>query len=317
MLKKILVILFLIFFYGTCNAATTIQQQPLTLILDWFANPNHAPLFVAQQQGYFKQQGLDVKFIAPAGPSDPPKLVAAGKADLAITYQPQLVMQVAQGLPLVRIATLINTPLNCLAVKADSNIKTIADLKGKRIGYSTDGVDTAMLTAMLAQHHLTPKDVTLINVNYDLVQALLSGNVDAVTGVMRNFELIEMQLAGHPARAFLAEENGMPSYDELVIVTNKAEVNDPRLPRFLTALTLGTQYLEKHPEESWQLFAKNHPELNNELNHRAWFATLPYFASQPAAFDQTRYQNLALFLQQQGLIKTVPKVGDYAVKLGD
>src|SRR5437879_3195671 len=117
------------FIYSTTEAA-----EKLTVLLDWFANPDHAPLFVAAQQGYFKEVGLDVNLIGPADPSDPPKLVAAGKADIAITYEPQLIEQVEQGLPLIRIATLIDKPLACLAVLNNSSIKTIRDLKGKRIG---------------------------------------------------------------------------------------------------------------------------------------------------------------------------------------
>jgi len=314
LIKIILITILTTIFFNNSFAAPT-QLQPLTLVLDWFANPDHAPIFVAEQQGFFKQEGLDVKIITPADPNDPPKLVAAGKADLAITYQPQLVMQVAQGLPLTRIATLIATPLDCLAVNADSNIKAIADLKGKTIGYSSGAVDSAMLSVMLAQNGLSLKDVKLIDVNYDLTQALLTHRVDAIIGIMRNFELIELQLAGHPARAFYAEENGMPTYDELVIVANNHNLNDPRLGKFVTALTMGTQYLMNHPDESWQLFAKQHPELNNNLNHQAWDATLPRFALRPAIFDYSEYNKLATFLQKQGLIKTVPATGSYAVIL--
>lgn len=287
---------------------------PLTIILDWYVNPDHAPLFVAQQQGFFKQHGLKVTFISPADPNDPPKLVAAGKADLAITYQPQLLMQVSEGLPLVRIATLIATPLSCIAVNNNSTIHSIADLKGKTIGYST-AIDRTTIAALLAQQQLSLQDVKLINVHFNLVQALLSGKVDAVTGVMRNFELIEMQLAQHPARAFYPEENSIPPYDELIIVTQRKELADPRLPQFLAALNQGAQYLVNHPEESWQLFAKNHPELNNELNKRAWFATLPRFALDPAALDPSRYQNFAHFLQKNHLINTIPPIATYAVTL--
>lgn len=313
-LKLIILALFALIFCSNSLAAQN-QLQPLTLVLDWFANPDHAPIFVAEQQGFFKQEGLDVKIITPADPNDPPKLVAAGKADLAITYQPQLVMQVAQGLPLTRIATLIATPLDCLAVNTDSNIKTLADLKGKTVGYSSGAVDSAMLSVMLAQHGLSLKDVKLIDVNYDLTQALLTHRVDAIIGVMRNFELIELQLAGHPARAFYAEENGMPTYDELVIVANNQHLNDPRLGKFVTALTMGTQYLINHPEDSWQLFAKEHLELNNNLNHQAWDATLPRFALRPAIYDKSEYDKLALFLQKQGLIKTVPSTKSYTAIL--
>src|SRR5258708_39959996 len=117
----------------TISPACGHAADKLTVILDWFVNPDHAPLIVAQEKGFFAEEGLDVQIIAPADPNDPPKLVAAGQADIAVSYQPQFQMQVGQGLPLVRIGTLIATPLNCLLVPADGPIKTIADLKGRKI----------------------------------------------------------------------------------------------------------------------------------------------------------------------------------------
>lgn len=310
-LFKLLVLLVTLLNMQLASADTT---KPLTLVLDWFTNPDHAPIYVAQQQGFFKQQGIEVNIINPADPSDGSKWVAAGKADLAVTYQPQLVIQVSQGLPLIRIATLIDNPLNCLAVSADSNIKKIADLKGKTIGYSSGAVDKATLNIMLEKNGLTINDIKLINVRYNLTQALLSGKVDAVTGIMRNFELIEMELVGKPARAFYVEENGMPSYDELVIVANHNHLHDSRLPKFVNALQQGAQYLKAHPENSWLQFAKNHPELNNELNHQAWAATIPYFSVAPANYDPVRYEKLALFLQQQSLIQCIPTLTNYVAK---
>lgn len=308
----------LICIYTNISFAQTNNQQhlqSLTVILDWFANPNHAPLFVAQQQGFFKKQGLDVKLIGPANSSDPPKLVAAGKADLAITYQPQLLLDVQQGLPLVRIATLIDKPLGCMAVKANSGIKSVRDLKGKSIGYSTDGVDSAMVRAMLAKHNLNLSDVKLINVNYDLTQALLSGKVDAVTGIGRNFELIQMKLAGFHALAFYPEDNGVPPYDELIIETNRKELNDPRLTKFLSALKQGEEYLQQYPQQSWQQFAQNHPELNNNLNRQAWFATLPAFAKDPASLNISKYNNFEKFMLNEHLITARIPINDYAASL--
>lgn len=301
-MKKILgLLLTIILVFSQAALAENKNQSPkkletLTIILDWFVNPDHAPLFVAQQQGYFRAQGLDVKFIAPADPSDPPKLVAVGKADIAVDYQPHLLLEIAQGLPLVQVGTLIATPLNCLAVLADGPIHTLRDLKGKRVGYSTGGIDSAMLQAMLQSQGLSLQDVQLVSVHYDLTQALLAKKVDAVTGLMRNFELIQLQLAGHPARAFYPEENGMPPYDELIYVASRDKRDDPRIAHFLTAVEQGVQYLVNHPQSSWQEFAKQHPELNNELNRQTWFATLPRFALRPAAKDPQRCQALTQYL---------------------
>ena len=300
---------------GLLAASPAVAAEKLTLMLDWFVNPDHAPIMVADKLGYFAERGLEVEIIAPADPNDPPKLVAAGQADIAISYQPQLHIQKDQGLPLTRIGTLVATPLNTLVVLDDGPIDKIADLKGGKIGFSVGGFEHALLVAMLARHGLTPDDVELINVNFALSPALLSGQVDAVIGAYRNFELNQLDLEGSPGRAFYPEEEGIPPYDELIFVANSEALADPRLPRFLDAIEAGTLYLLNHPDESFELFIDGRPELNDELNRRAWQDTLPRFALRPAALDTARYQRFAAFLEQQGLIKTPPPVVDYAVEI--
>jgi putative hydroxymethylpyrimidine transport system substrate-binding protein len=287
----------------------------LTVLLDWFVNPDHATLVVAQEKGFFAEAGLEVELIAPADPNDPPKLVSAGKADVAISYQPQLQIQVAAGLPLVRIATLVATPLNSLVVMADGPIRSIADLKGRKVGFSVGGFEDALLKAMLARHGLKLDDVTLVNVNFALSPALLAGQVDAVIGAFRNFELNQMDIEGRPGRAFFVEEEGVPAYDELVAVANKARLGEPKLGRFVAALERAAQYLVNHPAESWGLFVGRHKELDDELNRRAWRDTLPRFALRPAALDRGRYERFARFLKAQGLVKRLPPLADYAVEL--
>jgi putative hydroxymethylpyrimidine transport system substrate-binding protein len=296
-------------------ASPAAAADKLTLMLDWFVNPDHAPILVADKLGYFADRDLEVEIIAPADPNDPPKLVAAGQADIAISYQPQLHIQIDQGLPLTRIGTLVATPLNTLVALDDGPIDEIADLKGGKIGFSVGGFEHALLAAMLARHGLTPDDVELINVNFALSPALLSGQVDAVIGAYRNFELNQLDLEGSPGRAFYPEEEGVPAYDELIFIANSAKLDDPRLPRFLDAIEAGTLYLLNHPDESFQLFIEGRPELNDELNRLAWQDTLPRFALRPAAMDHARYERFAAFLEQQGLIKSPPPVEDYAVEL--
>ncbi len=297
--------------------ATPAQAQPqkLTLLLDWFVNPDHGPLFVAQERGYFGEAGLTVEMIAPTDPNDPPKLVAAGRADLAISYQPQLTIQAAEGLPLTRIATLVATPLNSLVTLRDGPVRSIADLKGRKIGFSVGGFEDALLKAMLEKHGLKLGDVTLININFALSPALLAGRVDAVIGAFRNFELNQLDIEGKPGRAFYVEEEGVPTYDELIVVANKARIGDPAFRRFVDAVERGTTWMINHPQEGFQLFIKGRKDLDNELNRRAWAATLPRFAHSPAALDRARYQRFAEFLKLQGLIKQVPAVESYAVEL--
>jgi len=288
----------------------------MTVLLDWFVNPDHAPLFVALEKGYFKERGLEVEFIAPANPNDPPKLVAAGKADIAVSYQPQHHMQVDQGLPLVRIATLVATPLNSLVVLEDSDIKTIADLKGKTVGYSVGGFETVLLKVMLEKEGLTLDDVTLVNVNFSLSPSLFTKKVDAVIGAFRNFELNQMDIEKRPGRSFFVEELGVPAYDELILVANKDRVADENLRKFVDAVEAGAQFLVNHPKASWELFVRGErKDLDDELNRRAWRDTLPRFALRPGALDQNRYKMFAEFLQEQKVVEKSPSLSDYAVEL--
>ena len=299
-----------------CVTTSAMAQEKVTVLLDWFVNPDHAPLFVALEKGYFADHGLEVEIIAPSNPNDPPKLVAAGKADIAVSYQHQHQMQIDQGLPLVRIATLIATPLNSLVVLADGPIKTIADLKGKTIGYSVGGFETVLLKVMLEQKGLELSDVKLVNVNFSLSPSLFTGQVDAVIGAFRNFELNQMDIEKRPGKAFYVEENGVPAYDELILIANKNQISDSKFRRFVDALEEGVQYLVNHPDESWKLFIKGERKnLDDELNRRAWRDTLPRFALRPGALDQQRYQRFAEFLQKQGTVKNVPPLESWAIEL--
>lgn len=289
----------------------------LTFMLEWFVNPDHAPIIVAAQKGYFTEAGLDVEIIPPADPNDPPKLVAAGRIDLAVYYQPSLQTAVANGLPLVRIATLISTPLNSIMVMTDGPVKKLADLKGKRVGHSGGSTEEAILGTILNKHGLTLKDVEVVNVNFALSAALLTGKVDAVIGAYRNFELtqIELEGKGRKARAYYIEEEGVPVYDELIVIANKAKIADPRFKRFVAALEKGALFLTNNPDESWNLFIARQRDLNDELNKRAWRDTLPRFDKRPGAMDKGRYERFAAFLKEKGLVKDMPPVEQYAIEL--
>ena len=293
--------------FGKLAIAPAVANDKMTVLLDWFVNPDHGPLIIAQEKGYFADQGLEVEIIAPADPSAPPKLVAAGQADLAISYQPQLHLQIAEGLPLVRVGTLVATPLNCLLVLDDGPIKALADLKGGKIGFSVAGVEEALLTGMLGRHGVNLADIELINVNFSLSPALMTGQVDAVIGAFRNFELNQMDIEGRKGRCFYLEEEGIPAYDELIYVANPAKMDKDRVRRFIKATELATQFIVNNPGESWSIFSGTSRELQNELNKRAWRDTLPRFAMRPAAFDHGRYMDFQAFLKSSGLItKTLP-----------
>ena len=290
-----------------------IADDKMRVLLDWFVNPDHGPLIIAQENGYFADAGLEVEIIAPADPSAPPKLVAAGQADIAISYQPQLHLQIAEGLPLIRVGTLVATPLNCLLALEDGPIKTLADLKGKKVGYSVAGVEEALLTGMLARHNVKFSDIDLINVNFSLSPALMSGQVDAVIGAFRNFELNQMDIEGVAGRCFYLEEEGIPSYDELIYVANPDRMDIDKIRRFIGATELATQFIINNPQQSWEIFSGTAKELQNELNKRAWGDTLPRFALRPAAFDEGRYNRFQKFLIDSGLLSEAMPINKITV----
>ncbi|HAT1575234.1 TPA: ABC transporter substrate-binding protein [Raoultella ornithinolytica] len=289
-------------------------NEKLTLVLDWYINPDHAPIIVAEQIGAFKAQGLDVKIVPPSDPALPPRLVAAGQADLAITYQPQVHFFADEGLPLVRVGTLINSPLNTI-IALDKRIKTPADLKGKKVGYSVSGIEQATLATMAQHDHIDPQSIKLINVNFQLTSALLAGQVDAVIGGYRNIEALELKLQGKDPQVMNVEDFGVPAYDELVIVANRDEIHAAKIKKFLVALQEGVAWLRAHPQETWQAFAAAHPELNTELNQQAWQQTAPLFADHPAALDKARYEAYEQFLYNNKLVKKITPLTHYAVEL--
>lgn len=312
--------IFLVFFcigmiFHSGSPPMSLASEDVTVMLDWFVNPDHGPLFIALEKGFFKERGLNVKFQVPSNPSDPPKLAAAKKVDIAVSYQPQHYLHIDQGLPLVRFATLVATPLNTLVVLADSDIKSIADLKGKTVGYSIGGFETVLLKVMLERHGLPLDAIKMVNVNFSLSPSLFSGATDAVIGAFRNFELNQMDIAGRPGRAFYVEEHGIPPYDELILVAHHDYVKATKLRKFVDALEAGVQFIINHPEESWKLFIRGRQDLDNKLNRLAWRDTLPRFALRPGALDRTRYQRFAEFLLKENLIKKIPPLESYAVEL--
>ncbi|MDF0600555.1 ABC transporter substrate-binding protein [Psychromarinibacter sp. C21-152] len=297
-------------------AAPAAAADKLTLVLDWFVNPDHGPIVIAQEKGYFAEAGLEVEIVAPADPADPPKMAAAGKADLAISYQPQLHLQVAEGLPLKRVGTLVATPLNCLLVLEDGPIDSVADLEGRKVGFSVAGVEEALLSAMLAPAGLGMDDIELVNVNWSLSPSLMSGQVDAVIGAFRNFELNQMEIEGVGGRCFYPEEEGVPAYDELIYVANPNRMDPEAIDRFLAATEQAVQYIVNHPQDSWEIFAATSAELDDALNAKAWQDTWPRFALRPAAFDAGRYARFERFLHAVGLTEEVRPVSDLAVLPG-
>lgn len=287
-------------------------KDEITVLLDWFINPDHASLVVAEQTGMFDNASLNVTLVEPADPSLPPKLAAAKKADVAISYQPSLMVDLNNQLPLMRIGTIVKSPLNSLVVLADSGIQSISDLKGKTIGFSVGGFEDAVLGAMLESRGLTLEDVNLVNVNFALSPSLYAGKVDAVIGAFRNFELNQMDIDGRPGRAFFPEDYGVPDYEELILVAHPDYAGTDKLERFLNVIDKATRMIINDPDTSYRAFVSFRPnDLDNELNRRAWRDTLPKLARETRQTDPNSWNQFARFMRDRGLIDNIPDQKTY------
>jgi putative hydroxymethylpyrimidine transport system substrate-binding protein len=301
-MKKLIVMSLLIISQLACAKPATKQ---LSVALDGLPSPNHAPLLIAKQQGFFAEQGLDVTLLAPTSASNPINLISNHQADIAISDEPEFVKQKQQGRPIFRVGTLIDKPLNCIIALKSSGIHTLADLKGKRIGVEhTSGLSVMMLKILLAKQGLSDKEINMINVANSPAQALLTHQVDAITGVMRNFSVPALEAQGQELTTFFPEEHGLPNYSVLIFISHQTNAKDPRFPRFLAAIKKAVAYLDEHPQKSWDQFAKLYPDANNDINHDAWFATLPYFAENPAELNLEASKHFTQFMRAHHLMNT-------------
>jgi len=276
--------------------------EHLTLMLDWLPNPNHVPLYLAQEEGLFMEMGLEVEILVPGNPSDPAKLAAAGRVDLGLTTGLNLIIARDQRLPLTAIGALIQHPLGgLLALK--SRVASLEDLQGKRIGYSLEPEEPVLWQAMLGCVGLAPQDYELINVGFNTVSALLSGAVEAI-GAFRNYEKILVELQGEETSFFPMEEYCIPDHYELVLVANEQTIRErpEALGGFIAALKRAIDLTLSDPNRAIDIFFQVNPELEDELNLRSFLATLLYLVGSPCVDDPQRWAPLQDFLFTQGLI---------------
>ena len=277
--------------------------QSLSLGLDWFVNPDHAPIIVAYEMGLYKKAGIDLDIQVPSDPNLPPKLVASKKLDLAISYQPQLYLMKQASMPVVRAASLIGQPLNSLVFLEGSGIKSPKDLQGKKIGYSIGGFERVALGAILQQADLSLEDVELININFALTQSLLLEKVDAVIGAFRNFELHQLALQGAKGVAWFVEDFGLSSYEELIFLVHQDAPRTELIEKFLEVTQEAITYIQKNPEKSWKHFIAYDSSLNDKLNSRAWDSTLPLFSTDMRSQPIEAYASLQQTLVESGFIE--------------
>jgi putative hydroxymethylpyrimidine transport system substrate-binding protein len=230
-------------------------QRNVTVLLDWFPNPDHVALYVAKSKNYFSEAGLNVTLQAPSDPSDPPKLVSTGKVELGISYEPEMFLSHQAGLKVIAVGALIPTALNSVLATKKSPVKSIADLAGHTVGDAGLSSDEAFLKAIYAKYNIDGSSVKTVNLKTSLITAMISGNVDATIGGYRNIEAVQLEMMGLDPLVVPVTQAGAPDYNELVIIANPDRLtNDSSYAKlvrdFLTALQKGSQAAESSSSDA-------------------------------------------------------------------
>lgn len=253
--------------------------QPVRLMLDWFPNADHVGLYRGLAEGDFRAAGLDVQVQVPADPATPLELVAAGKVDLAVSYEPELLLARAKGLPLVSVAALVQRPLTSIVSLGARHITSAAQLRGKTVGDAGIPYQHAYLETILRQSGVPTGSVKEVNVGSNLVGAMLSGRVDATLGAYWNYEALQLRQLGRRVNVIHVENAGVPNYDELVLVARETTLasRTNALRRFVQALGRGYQSVRADPAAGVASLVAANPGLSRKLQLASVTATLPYY----------------------------------------
>ncbi|HEY1458079.1 MAG TPA: ABC transporter substrate-binding protein [Solirubrobacteraceae bacterium] len=298
---------------GKTDVITPARLKPFTVMLDWFPNADHAAMYEAIAHGYFRAVGLDVHPVVPAETAEPLELLAAGKADVAISYEPELLLARDQGLKLVSIGALVQRPLTSVIALGSAHISSVANLAHKTIGTAGINYQGAELKTVLAHAGVKPSSVKVVNVGFNLVPAMLSGKVAATLGGFWNYEALQLASMGKHPVVIPVDQAGVPTYNELVLVVrqNEAQHDGADLRAFLAALTRGQAQVKQNPQAAAQLLLEANSSLQAKLQLRSIQSTLaanyPTNTNEPYGYqDPQAWASFAHWMFGEGLLHQNP-----------
>ena len=286
-----------------------VRPERFELMLDYFPNADHAPIYAAQANGHFREVGLDVRIRAPSDPSAPIAQAAAGRVDLAISYTPEVMRARDKGEDVVAVAALVQRPLTSIVSLPDAKIASPKDLRGREVG--TAGIDyqSAFLQAILDQAGVDPATVKERDVGFNLTPALLTKKVDATLGSFWNYEGTDLRLKKRDPRIIRVDEAGVPPYDELVFVASEKTVEEKgdQIRGFLGALARGTADLRDDPRKGLDALLAANRDLDPRLQREVLKVTLPLYAppkGRPFGYQDPReWSEFGAFMRRAGLIQ--------------
>jgi len=288
------------------------DYEPFKLLLDYFPNADHAPIYAARSGGHFKDAGLEVEIRQPSDPAAPIKQVAAGRVDLAVSYEPEVLRARDQGLNVVAVGALVREPLTSIISLPSAGVRRVADLSGKKVG--TAGIDyqSAFLRTVLDRARVPRGRVTERNVGFSLAPALITRRVDAVLGAFWNYEGTELRLRGKRPQIIRIEDAGVPTYNELVLVANKdaLDADSGRLRAFIGALARGTADVRRNPDRAIRGLLADNRDLDPRLQREVVRATSRLFAparGRPYGYQDPReWQRFTAWMRENGLLRRFP-----------
>ena len=291
------------------------RAQALRLVLDYLPNADHAGIYTAQATGEFRKAGLKVQIATPSDPAAPLKLVAAGRADLAISYEPEVLLARAKGIRVFSVAALANRPLTSLMTVGGRPVSP-SGLAGKRVGTAGIPYQSAYLKAILADAGVDAGTVTEVNVGFNLIPTMLSRRVDATLGAFWNVEGVELRAGHHRPRILPVDRLGVPTYDELVVIASQATVRHrgALIRRFLQALQRGTRAAERDPAAAVSALRAAAPDLDRAVTAASVAATLPVLvprqAGKPFGWqDPAEWQAYSDWMASNHLLARAPAAG--------
>ncbi|OVE66267.1 MULTISPECIES: ABC transporter substrate-binding protein [Clostridium] len=293
------------------DKSATKELKEVNVLLDWYPNAVHSFLYAAEEQGYFKEAGLKVNLITPAGTDDGIKLVAAGKADLAISYPKQIILARGENIPVKSVGAIVRSSLNQLMVRKDSGVKTLKDLEGKKVGYASFDIDKETVKAMVAQAGGDPSKVEFVDVGYDLMPGIETKQVDAIIGGYINHEKILLEKKGIELETFAPADFGVPNNYELAFVASDDAIknNNDKIQAFLGAAKKGFEYTQKNPDKALDLILKAQNEsfpLDEETEKKSLEILLPLMENESGKFlsqDKENWNNNIKWLKDKNLLQ--------------
>lgn len=302
---------------GEKSEDVTGEAQPLSLTLDFYPNPDHAGIYMAEKLGYFRDAGLDVTINTPSNPAEPIKQVAAGRTDLAISYEPEVLLAHDKGLDVVSVAALVNRPLTSMIWLRKSGIQGVGGLRGKTIATAGIPYQQAYLKTILARANLTPSDVKSVNVGYGLLPAIVGGRAQAMLGGFLNVEGVDLRLRGKAPVVTPVDQLGVPTYDELVLVARREELEEDAqaIRLFIASLSRGTAAAVKSPGATTKALLDANSDLDPKLTRAEVEATLPLLEpkgeSRPFGYmDPGQWSSFIAWMRENALISSSPAASE-------